>query len=75
MIASVMSTAGRLINAPGATPGAAAIHAGSAMPNPARIRWKYPLHPTATVIEPTAYSRIRSHPIIHAKISPSVAYA
>jgi hypothetical protein len=34
---------------------------------------KYPLQPTATVIDPTAYSRIRSQPIIHAKTSPSVA--
>ena len=27
----------------------------------------------ATVMDPTAYSRMRSQPIIHAKISPSVA--
>ena len=70
-----MITAGRLMRAPGATPGAALIQAGRATPNPARMRWKYPLQPTATVIEPTAYSRIRSQPIIQAKISPSVAYA
>src|SRR6267143_866303 len=29
----------------------------------------------ATVMEPTAYSRIRSHPISHATVSPSDAYA
>ena len=34
-----------------------------------------PDHPLATVAEPTAYSRIRSQPMIHAKSSPSVAYA
>ena len=71
-----MRTAGRLISAPSTpAPGDALIQTGRLMPKPARIRWKYPLQPTATVMDPTAYSRIRSHPIIQAKISPSVAYA
>src|SRR5258708_35802882 len=34
----------------------------------------FALQPDATVAAPKAYSRIRSHPMIHAKISPSVAY-
>ncbi len=75
MIASTISTAGRLITAPGMVPGAAHIQTGSCQPKPARIRWKYPLHPIATVMEPTAYSRMRSQPIVQATISPSVAYA
>src|SRR5581483_11124343 len=36
---------------------------------------KYPDQPTATVDALSAYSRIRSHPMIHAKSSPAVAYA
>ena len=34
---------------------------------------KYPPHAIATATFPTAYSRIRSHPMIHATSSPSVA--
>jgi hypothetical protein len=34
---------------------------------------KYPDQPTATVDAPNRYSRIRSHPMIHATNSPSVA--
>src|SRR5579864_5382222 len=33
----------------------------------------YPLHPTATVAAPKAYSRTRAQPIIQATSSPSVA--
>ena len=40
VIASTISTAGRLITAPGIVPGAAHIHAGSCQPKPARMRWK-----------------------------------
>ncbi len=40
VIASTISTAGRLITAPGIVPGAAHIHAGSCKPKPARMRWK-----------------------------------
>ena len=71
VIMSTMITAGTLMMPAG---GATDIHCGRLMPNPARIRWKYPLQPIATVIDPTAYSRIRSQPIIQAKISPRVAY-
>ena len=73
VMTQTISTAGRLMIAPGAAAGAALIQTGSVMPKPARMRWKYPLHPIATVIDPTAYSRIRSQPIIQAKISPRVA--
>ena len=31
--------------------------------------------PEETVLAPIAYSRVRSHPMIQAKSSPSVAYA
>ncbi len=72
---STMIAAGRLITAPSVAQGDAVIHTGRCRPKPARMRWKYPLQPTATVIDPTAYSRMRSQPIIQAKISPSVAYA
>ena len=34
---------------------------------------RWPDQPTATVAAPSAYSRIRSQPMIHAKNSPSVA--
>src|SRR6185437_10128479 len=40
-----------------------------------KISSKYAPNPTATAMFDTAYSRIRSHPMIHAKISPRVAYA
>ncbi len=32
-------------------------------------------HPELTVLAPIAYSRVRSQPMIQAKISPNVAYA
>ena len=40
VIASTISTAGRLTTAPGIVPGAAHIHAGRCQPKPARMRWK-----------------------------------
>jgi len=46
---------------------------GTCMPRTASTSWKFLDHPWATVIDATAYSRIRSHPMIHAKSSPSVA--
>ncbi len=38
-----------------------------------RKSWKWADHPCATVDEPTAYSSTRSHPMIQAINSPSVA--
>ena len=38
-----------------------------------RMSLKYAENPTATAMFETAYSRIRSQPMIQAKISPSVA--
>jgi hypothetical protein len=35
---------------------------------------KYPLQAIATAMLPTAYSSMRSQPMIHAMTSPSVAY-
>src|SRR5439155_20558551 len=80
--AAVMSTAGRLITASGLQPatlmsvqGAAAIDTGKLMPTKScRKLVMCPDQPTATVAAPSAYSRIRSQPITHAKNSPSVAY-
>ena len=46
---------------------------GRLMPKAANCALEYPLKPTATATLLTTYSRIRSHPMIHAKISPSVA--
>jgi hypothetical protein len=37
------------------------------------MSWKFFDHPWATVIDATAYSRIRSQPMIHANSSPRVA--
>ena len=74
MMNSTMMTAGRLMMAPGVcAEGAALIHIGSSIPAPARSRCMYPLQPIATVIDPTAYSRMRSQPISQAKTSPSDA--
>ena len=72
MITSTISTARMLITPTG---GAADSAVGSVMPTPDSSRCMYPLQPIATVIAPTAYSRIKSQPIIHATSSPSVAYA
>ena len=46
---------------------------GKETPNADRNDVKYPDHATATATFPTAYSRIRSQPMIQAMISPSVA--
>src|ERR1700682_2100584 len=79
--AIVMSTAGRLMIASGLHPGAlinvhgaAASDAGMLTPTKSwRNAVKWPDQPTATVAAPSAYSRIRSQPMIHAMNSPSVA--
>src|SRR5689334_24177598 len=47
---------------------------GRFTPKAASCALAYPLNPTATATFETTYSRIRSQPMIHAKISPSVAY-
>ena len=48
---------------------------GMWMPTSRAKLTKYPLQPTATVLTLSAYSRIRSQPMIHATNSPIVAYA
>src|SRR3954447_19671217 len=71
--ASTMKTAGRLNEPP--SPGGAASEPGSVKPNSGAARsWKYWPQPPATAATDTAYSRIGSQPMIHAAISPSVAY-
>src|SRR6187455_1598214 len=78
---TVMSTAGRLKTAvtadPSASvmtdPGAALNAAGNWMPTSCRKLITYPDHPTATVAAPSAYSRMRSQPMIQATNSPRVA--
>ncbi len=47
---------------------------GKLIPKALMNELKYPLHAIATAMLPTAYSRMRSHPMIHAISSPSVAY-
>ena len=47
---------------------------GKLRPKDASCALVYALNPIATTTLLTTYSRIRSHPMIHAKISPSVAY-
>src|SRR6478752_7067237 len=77
-----ISTAGRLMT-PAAwtkstalyTIGGQASALGKCSPNFAMTLWKYPDQPFATVAAPSAYSRIKSQPMIQAKSSPSVAYA
>ena len=56
-------------------PGAALSAAGNWMPNSLSSAFRFPDQPTATVAAPSAYSRMRSQPMIHAMNSPSVAYA
>src|SRR5947208_737537 len=80
--AAVIITAGRLMIASGLQPamlmtvqGAAASDGGKLMPTKScRKLVRCPDQPTATVAAPSAYSRMRSQPIIHAMNSPSVAY-
>ena len=56
-------------------PGAAANAAGKSIPTKSwRKLLRCPDQPTATVAAPSAYSRIKSQPMIHATNSPSVAY-
>ena len=43
------------------------------MPTNSSTLLKYSLHAIATVAAPTAYSRTRSQPMIHATSSPIVA--
>src|SRR3954453_12702722 len=81
--AHVISTAGRLKTAvtepPFASitcvPGAALTAAGNCSPSCPRRLDRCPDQLTATVAAPSAYSSTRSHPIIQATSSPSVAYA
>src|SRR6266481_2658306 len=47
---------------------------GKSNPYEASCDLVYALKPIATTTLLTTYSRIRSHPMIHAKISPRVAY-
>jgi len=54
-------------------PGAALIAAGIDHPSWCSSVTRLPDHPTATVAAPSAYSRIRSQPMIQATNSPSVA--
>src|SRR5436190_21229344 len=63
------------MTAAGMLSGGAVIAAGIAMPAPFIRLTKYPDQPTATVDVLSAYSRMRSHPMIHANSSPAVAYA
>jgi hypothetical protein len=68
-----MNTAGTFTVPP--SPGGPAIDSGSAMPNSESSRsLKYCPQPTETPATETAYSRIRSQPMIHATSSPIVAY-
>ena len=68
-----MKTAGRLNLPP--SPGGPASDSGSEIPNRLSIRsLKYWPQPTATAATETAYSRIRSQPMIQAISSPMVAY-
>jgi hypothetical protein len=53
--------------------GSVVSHAGMWMPKPSSSVTKYADQLTATAMFPTAYSMIRSHPMIHATSSPSVA--
>ena len=48
-------------------------HAGISMPKPRSSSTKYPDQETATATLPIAYSMMRSHPMIQAMNSPSVA--
>ena len=67
-----MNTAGRLNEPP--SPGGLAIASGSEKPNSASSRLlKYWPQPTAIAATETAYSRIRSQPMIQASSSPIVA--
>ncbi len=74
---SVISSAGTLNHPacpPGAGKGGNANWGGKWKPKTLSSRsWRYAENPTATDMFETAYSRIRSQPMIQAKISPSVA--
>src|SRR5215211_2356033 len=78
---AVMITAGRLNTAvtvapsamATAVPGAALSVAGNCRPIWCSSVTRLPDQPTATVAAPSAYSRMRSQPMIHATNSPSVA--
>ena len=67
---STMTAAGRLNG-----PGGPASDTGTSSPTSWASDTKYPDHPTATVETLSAYSRIRSQPMIHATSSPTVAKA
>src|ERR1041385_1150928 len=55
--------------------GSVASQAGMLMPKWLTSSTKYPAHPIATPMFPTAYSMIKSQPMIQATNSPSDAYA
>src|SRR5271170_1465938 len=64
----------RLLNKYSTVPGVVVSCGGIFIPKSASSPTKYPLQPEATVAAPNAYSSTRSHPMIHATNSPSVAY-
>src|SRR5206468_2536041 len=80
--AAIMKMAGTLKRAvtvePSASvtrvPRAAENCGGKMIPKSFKSETTYPDQPIATVTAPSAYSRIRSQPIIHATNSPRVAY-
>ena len=67
-----MSIAGKLISPPSIGPAVSAC--GKWKPVDFNKPDRYALHPTATVAEPTEYSKIKPQPTSHATISPSVLY-
>src|SRR5258708_1211182 len=64
----------RTMNAAGRLAGAAASPGGTVTPRSRMRLTKYPDQPTATVDTLSAYSRIRSQPMIQANSSPAVPY-
>src|SRR6516164_5608792 len=71
-----ISTAGKFNHAPGVENGSFDNSGGTGGRCSTLSRaLKYLVHEAATVAALIAYSRIRSQPMIQAKISPSVAYA
>src|SRR3984957_14898620 len=85
VISPTSTTAGTLIMPPGTRSSALAASfqwrgawvsaRGIVIPSSFMPSEKYPAQPTATVAAPNRYSRMRSHPMINAMSSPSVAYA
>src|SRR5687768_12190183 len=65
----------RTTSAAGRVKGAVVIPVGRTMPTSASSDTAVAPQPSATVEDASEYSRIRSHPMIQATSSPSVAYA